>query len=123
MIHHNFIVALLNDLFGIQSRGGCSCAGPYGARLLGIDMEHIEKLKELACSRYSSLKPGWFRLNFSFFFSSQLSDFIIDAVHFVANHGWKFMVFYKFDLKTGLWKCNQSDLLKKVLNHGAETGF
>src|SRR3972149_3174725 len=35
-LHHNFIVALLNDLFGIQSRGGCSCAGPYGHRLLGL---------------------------------------------------------------------------------------
>jgi selenocysteine lyase/cysteine desulfurase len=36
-LHHNFVVALLNDLFGIQARGGCSCAGPYGHRLLGID--------------------------------------------------------------------------------------
>ena len=35
-LHHNFVVALLNDLFGIQARGGCSCAGPYGHRLLGI---------------------------------------------------------------------------------------
>ena len=35
-LHHNYVVALLNDLFGIQSRGGCSCAGPYGHRLLGI---------------------------------------------------------------------------------------
>ena len=37
-LHHNFVVALLNDLFGIQARGGCSCAGPYGHRLLGIDI-------------------------------------------------------------------------------------
>ncbi|MEZ5271461.1 MAG: aminotransferase class V-fold PLP-dependent enzyme [Ilumatobacteraceae bacterium] len=36
-LHHNYVVALLSDLFGIQSRGGCSCAGPYGHRLLGID--------------------------------------------------------------------------------------
>ncbi|MCH8112691.1 MAG: aminotransferase class V-fold PLP-dependent enzyme, partial [Proteobacteria bacterium] len=35
-LHHNFVVALLNDIFGIQARGGCSCAGPYGHRLLGI---------------------------------------------------------------------------------------
>ena len=38
-LHHNFVVALLNDLFGIQARGGCSCAGPYGHRLLGIDLD------------------------------------------------------------------------------------
>src|SRR6516164_3958929 len=35
-LHHNYVVALLNDLFGIQARGGCSCAGPYGHRLLAI---------------------------------------------------------------------------------------
>src|SRR4029453_3237998 len=36
-LHHELVVAMLNDLFGIQARGGCSCAGPYGHRLLGID--------------------------------------------------------------------------------------
>ena len=34
-LHHELVVAMLNDLFGIQGRGGCSCAGPYGHRLLG----------------------------------------------------------------------------------------
>ena len=44
-LHHNFVVALLNDLFGIQSRGGCSCAGPYGHRLLGIDIETLARVR------------------------------------------------------------------------------
>ncbi len=44
-LHHNFVVALLNDLFGIQSRGGCSCAGPYGHRLLGIDLETTPRVR------------------------------------------------------------------------------
>ena len=44
-LHHNFVVALLNDLFGIQSRGGCSCAGPYGHRLLGIDLEPLARVR------------------------------------------------------------------------------
>ena len=44
-LHHNFVVALLNDLFGIQSRGGCSCAGPYGHRLLGIDLETLARVR------------------------------------------------------------------------------
>jgi selenocysteine lyase/cysteine desulfurase len=35
-LHNNFVVTLLNDLFGIQARGGRSCAGPYTHRLLGI---------------------------------------------------------------------------------------
>ena len=44
-LHHNFVVAMLNDLFGIQSRGGCSCAGPYGHRLLGIDIERSHEFE------------------------------------------------------------------------------
>ncbi|HNJ97439.1 MAG TPA: aminotransferase class V-fold PLP-dependent enzyme, partial [Ilumatobacteraceae bacterium] len=44
-LHHNFVVALLSDLFGIQSRGGCSCAGPYGHRLLGIDLERSHEFE------------------------------------------------------------------------------
>ena len=44
-LHHNFVVALLNDLFGIQARGGCSCAGPYGHRLLGIDIDHVARVR------------------------------------------------------------------------------
>ena len=44
-LHHNYVVALLNDLFGIQSRGGCSCAGPYGHRLLGIDLERSREFE------------------------------------------------------------------------------
>ena len=44
-LHHNFVVALLNDLFGIQARGGCSCAGPYGHRLLGIDLDRSQRVR------------------------------------------------------------------------------
>jgi hypothetical protein len=44
-LHHNFVVALLNDLFGMQARGGCSCAGPYGHRLLGIDIERSHEFE------------------------------------------------------------------------------
>ena len=45
-LHHNFVVALLNDLFGIQARGGCSCAGPYGHRLLAIGAARSQALRE-----------------------------------------------------------------------------
>ena len=50
-LHHNFVVALLNDLFGIQSRGGCSCAGPYGHRLLGIDLERSHEFEREITAR------------------------------------------------------------------------
>ena len=50
-LHHNFVVAVLNDLFGIQSRGGCSCAGPYGHRLLGIDLERSHEFEREITAR------------------------------------------------------------------------
>ncbi len=104
LVHHNFIVALLNDLFGIQARGGCSCAGPYAHRLLGID-DHIADA--FACqigSGHSGLRPGWVRINFNYFISETTFSAIVAAVDFVARHGWKFMPLYRFDPASGLWR-------------------
>ena len=68
-LHHNFIVALLNDLFGIQSRGGCGCAGPYGHRLLGIDIETSKEFEREIVRGCEGIKPGWVRVNFNYFLS------------------------------------------------------
>ncbi|MFL6172615.1 MAG: aminotransferase class V-fold PLP-dependent enzyme, partial [Marmoricola sp.] len=57
-LHHNYVVALLNDLFGIQSRGGCSCAGPYGHDLLGIGPREAERLAAQAVAGRLGVKPG-----------------------------------------------------------------
>ena len=59
VLHHNYVVALLNDLFGIQARGGCSCAGPYGHRLLGIDLETSKQFEDVIATGCEVLKPGW----------------------------------------------------------------
>ena len=45
LLHHNYAAALLDDLFGIQSRGGCACAGPYAEDLLGIDEKLAARLE------------------------------------------------------------------------------
>ena len=66
-LHHNFVVALLNDLFGIQARGGCSCAGPYGHRLLGIDLETSSRIEDVVSAGCEVIKPGWVRVNFNYF--------------------------------------------------------
>lgn len=57
-LHHNYVVALLNDLFGIQSRGGCSCAGPYGHRLLGIDIETSHEFEREITRGCEGIKPA-----------------------------------------------------------------
>ena len=66
-LHHNFVVALLNDLFGIQARGGCSCAGPYGHRLLAIGAAHSHALREEIGHGCDGVKPGWTRVNLNYF--------------------------------------------------------
>ena len=103
LLHHNFIVALLNDLFGIQSRGGCSCAGPYGHRLLGIDIEKSRKIEEEVNTGCEGIKPGWVRINFNYFFSDAVVDYIISAVRFVAQKGHLFLTDYRFDATSGIW--------------------
>ncbi len=103
-LHHNFVVAVLNDLFGIQSRGGCSCAGPYGHSLLGIDAEHSSHYEDEIALGCEGIKPGWVRVNFNYFISEAVFDFLIEAVHIVANYGWKLLPWYEFDLATARWR-------------------
>jgi selenocysteine lyase/cysteine desulfurase len=103
-LHHNFVVALLNDLFGIQARGGCSCAGPYGHRLLGIDLETSHEFEKEMQAGCEGIKPGWIRVNFNYFISETVFEFIVRAVDLVGTHGWKLLPDYDFDPMLGTWK-------------------
>ncbi len=102
-LHHNFVVALLNDLFGIQSRGGCSCAGPYGHRLLGIDLERSHEFEREITGGCEGIKPGWVRVNFNYFLSEAVVGYLVDAVRLVAREGWRLLGDYRFDTATGRW--------------------
>ena len=103
-LHHNYVVALLNDLFGIQSRGGCSCAGPYGHRLLGIDIERSHEFEREIMGGCEGIKPGWVRVNLNYFVSDAVVDYIVDAVRLVARDGWRMMGDYRFDITSGRWR-------------------
>jgi selenocysteine lyase/cysteine desulfurase len=109
-LHHNLVVAILNDVFGIQSRGGCSCAGPYGHRLLGIDLERSHEFEAEISSGCEGIKPGWVRLNFNYFLSDAVFDFLVRAVIMVADHGWKLIGDYTFDPTDGLWRNRRNAL-------------
>lgn len=106
-LHHNYVVALLNDMFGIQARGGCSCAGPYGHRLLGIDIERSHEFEAEIVGGCEGIKPGWVRVNFNYFINDAVADYIIDAVRLVASEGWRMLPDYNFDPATGLWRHRQ----------------
>jgi len=103
-LHHNYVVALLNDLFGIQSRGGCSCAGPYGHRLLGIDIDRSHEFEREITGGCEGIKPGWVRVNLNYFLSDAVADYLIEAVRLVARDGWRLLTDYLFDPETGRWR-------------------
>ena len=103
-LHHNFVVALLNDLFGIQARGGCSCAGPYGHRLLAIDTAQSLALRDQLTRGWEGIKPGWTRVNFNYFISDRVCDYIINAVDLAASYGHRLLADYRFDPRTGRWR-------------------
>ena len=102
-LHPKFVTTLLNDLFGIQSRAGCSCAGPYGHRLLNIDEKTSELYRSCVTDGYSGIKPGWCRISMHYVMDDLEVDFLLDAVDFVAQHGPLFLSLYDFDLYDGSW--------------------
>jgi selenocysteine lyase/cysteine desulfurase len=104
LLHHELVVALLNDLFGIQARGGCSCAGPYGHRLLGIDPDRSRALSEQAGRGYLGIKPGWARLSFNYFITDATCDYLVEAVDLLASHGHRLLGNYRFDPRSGQWR-------------------
>ncbi len=102
-LHHNFVVALLNDLFGIQSRGGCSCAGPYGHELLQLsDEKSDEYMHELATGNVG-IKPGWARLSLNYFIPDYEVRYIVRALKWVAEKGFLLLKDYRFDDNNALW--------------------
>ena len=103
-LHHNFVVAVLNDLFGIQARGGCSCAGPYGHRLLGIDAATSRRFEDQIAAGCEVIKPGWVRINFNYFIPEAEFAYLVEAVHLVAREGWKLLPAYRFEGATGVWR-------------------
>lgn len=103
-LHYGFVVALLNDLFGIQARGGCSCAGPYGHELLGMDLNYSRKLEKELNKGHMVMRPGWVRLNFNYFINEETFDYLLKGIEYVSVHGWKLLPFYQFDTDSGTWR-------------------
>ena len=65
-LHYNFVCSLLNDLFGVQSRGGCQCAGPYSQLLLGMSPEDTRAVEAELLHKHELLRPGFSRLSLSY---------------------------------------------------------
>lgn len=107
-LHYGFVVALLNDLFGIQARGGCSCAGPYGHTLLGLDWATSQKLENAVAAGKTALRPGWVRLNFNYFIDDEELEYLLGALELIAAYGERLLPAYQLDQRRGLWRHRES---------------
>jgi len=86
-LHYNLVVRLLNDRFGVQSRGGCSCAGTYGHYLLHVDPSRSKAITDQIDRGDLSAKPGWVRLSFHPSMTTADIDHALNAVAEVVRHG------------------------------------
>jgi hypothetical protein len=102
--HYAFIVAVLNDLFGIQARGGCSCAGPYGHHLLELNPDSSRALERDILNGHAVLRPGWVRLNFNYFFDEDCVEYLLSAVELIADHCEALLPHYRYDTASGSWR-------------------
>jgi selenocysteine lyase/cysteine desulfurase len=123
-LHPRLATRLLNDLFGIQSRAGCACAGPYGHRLLGIGQEDSIKYRNIVQKEIHSLKPGWTRINLHYTMTEVEVDYIIKAVEFIGEYGYLFLDEYEIDLLSGKWTHIEYDTdIEAVENFGVKRSF
>ncbi|WJX53703.1 hypothetical protein P8452_39670 [Trifolium repens] len=126
-LHGPFVAALLNDLFGIQARGGCACAGPYGHELLNINKSQSLAIRSSVQEGYIGVKPGWTRVSFPYYMNEEDFEYILSAIEFVAIYGQRFFPLYSFNLRNGSWrmKTDKFEALNnedscKILNVGVK---
>lgn len=117
--HHNLIVKMLNDRFGIQVRGGCSCAGTYGHFLLHVDKETSHKITEKIDSGDLSEKPGWVRVSIHPTMTDEELLYVIDSIKQVVDHKPEWEQDYEFSSETGEYYHKNAPLV----NHNIEKWF
>ena len=100
-IHHNLLVRLLNDRFGVQSRGGCSCAGTYGHLLLGVDQLQSHEITNRIDQGDLTDKPGWVRVSLHPTNTDEEAHFLVDSILKVIENAEAWSKDYDFDQSSG----------------------
>ena len=98
--HFNFIVKLLNDKFGIQTRGGCACAGTYGHILLHVDEIRSYEVLNSIHGGDLSCKPGWIRLSIHPTMTNKEIHTIMDGIEATAKHFAEWQKEYVYNAET-----------------------
>ncbi|MDP3314116.1 aminotransferase class V-fold PLP-dependent enzyme [Lutibacter sp.] len=96
-VHFNLIVKLLNDRFGIQTRGGCSCAGTYGHFLLHVDQQKSKSIEEKIMSGCLIERPGWIRMSIHPTITNQEVQFVCESIKKVAENYKEWGLDYNYD--------------------------
>ncbi len=97
--HFNLVVKLLNDRFGIQTRGGCSCAGTYGHYLLNVDLKTSYHIKGQILGGCSTEKPGWIRLSLHPTITNEELMFICNSLKELSNNIDEWAKDYEYSLE------------------------
>lgn len=100
-VHYNLVVRLLNDKFGIQTRGGCSCAGTYGHILLNVDHDTSQQITEQIDQGDYCEKPGWIRASFHPTTTNAEAKFVVDAINTLTENIAQWSKEYRFNPATG----------------------
>lgn len=102
-VHYNLAVQLLNDKYGIQVRGGCSCAGTYGHYLLEVTYEYSKQLTDQISSGIFDNKPGWVRLSLHPTMTDEELDYILTAIENLCHNHKEWAQDYTYNKKTNEW--------------------
>jgi selenocysteine lyase/cysteine desulfurase len=115
-VHHNLVVKLLNDRYGIQVRGGCSCAGTYGHFLLNVDEDTSHRITEKISHGDLSEKPGWIRLSLHPTMTDEELKTILRAVEEVARNADQWVEDYRYvvEMNEFFHKTRENDLKTTV---------
>jgi selenocysteine lyase/cysteine desulfurase len=115
--HYNYIVVLLNDLFGIQTRGGVACSGIYAEKILHLTKKHQKKIISSILKNGSvPSEYGWIRVTFHYTMSFEVINYILNAIKFVAKYGLLFLPFYNYVPKKNLWEFSLNVDFKHLSN-------
>jgi selenocysteine lyase/cysteine desulfurase len=115
-LHYNLGVRLLNDRFGIQVRGGCSCAGTYGHYLLHVDIETSNKITESITHGDLSAKPGWIRLSIHPTMTDKEIRYLLASVKELAENFKDWEKDYEYSSKTNEYAFKKAEITQKLEN-------
>jgi len=113
-LHFNLGVKLLNDRFGIQTRGGCSCAGTYGHYLLHVDQEQSHYLTDKITAGDLIEKPGWIRMSIHPTTTSAEIEYVCNSIKALAEHHAAWAKDYEYN------KCSNEFVHKNALHKEKE---